>query len=226
MQLQKRLFSLLLAVTLLLAVSAAAYAHEAPDLSRPGSIQITMHQGETVVGGGTLTLYRVGAVREDDGNYSFVLTGDFTGCGEALTEVQSAGLAKKLAQYARNHSLTGTTKTIGTDGKASFPELEPGLYLLVQNKAAGGYQAAEPFLVSVPLLEDGRYLYDVDASPKVELVKEPATPTTNPPKPTEPSLPQTGQLNWPVPVLVVSGLGLFSAGWALRSGKKKDSDEK
>lgn len=29
------------------------------------------------------------------------------------------------------------------------------------------------------------------------------------------SLPQTGQLNWPVPVLAVSGVVLFAFGWAL-----------
>lgn len=28
-------------------------------------------------------------------------------------------------------------------------------------------------------------------------------------------LPQTGQLNWPVPVLAVSGVLLFAAGWVL-----------
>ena len=46
-------------------------------------------------------------------------------------------------------------------------------------------------------------------------------PTTPPTK-----LPQTGQLNWPVPVLVVLGLALFSLGWGLRFGRRKDSHEK
>ena len=31
---------------------------------------------------------------------------------------------------------------------------------------------------------------------------------------------QTGQLNWPVPVLTVAGLGLFLAGWLLRFGRQ------
>ena len=34
---------------------------------------------------------------------------------------------------------------------------------------------------------------------------------------------QTGQLNWPVPVLACSGVLLFAAGWVLnRQGKKKN----
>jgi hypothetical protein len=34
-----------------------------------------------------------------------------------------------------------------------------------------------------------------------------------------PKLPQTGQLNWPIPVLVVLGLAAFSIGWNLRFGR-------
>ena len=83
----------------------------------------------------------------------------------------------------------------------------------------------------------------MDASPKVtpspkpgdtkpptqtETPSTPTTPTspTTPTTPGKPNLPYTGQLNWPIPVLVVLGLVLFSAGWLLRFGKKKDSYEK
>lgn len=37
----------------------------------------------------------------------------------------------------------------------------------------------------------------------------------HPDNPVMSSLPQTGQLNWPVPVLAVSGVVLFAFGWAL-----------
>ena len=40
--------------------------------------------------------------------------------------------------------------------------------------------------------------------------------------PDKPVLPQTGQLNWPVPVLACSGVLLFAIGWVLnRQGKKQ-----
>ena len=35
------------------------------------------------------------------------------------------------------------------------------------------------------------------------------------------TLPQTGQLNWPVPVLAAFGLCLIAAGWALRCGGQR-----
>ncbi|MDY4953208.1 MAG: SpaA isopeptide-forming pilin-related protein [Candidatus Onthomonas sp.] len=235
MSIGKRLPALFLAVLLLCTVGVTAAAHNVPDLSRKGSITVTMHQGETVVSGGSLTLYRVGEVREEDGNYSFALTGDFTGCGQSLTNIQSAQLAKNLAQYVADHDLIGTTREINSSGTVTFPQLTLGLYLLVQNKAASGYNKAEPFLVSVPMRENGTYVYDVNASPKVEVEKasEPDNPSpVKPSSPTSPQsvksqskLPQTGQLNWPVPVLAVSGMCLFAIGWMLRSGKKKGSHE-
>lgn len=230
MLIRKRLLALFTTVMVLCTMSVAAFAHDVPDISKKGSIQITMQQGKTVVSGGNLTLYRVGAVSENDGNYSFVLTGDFKDCGASLDKLQSNELANKLAQYAANKKLTGTTKEIGKDGTASFTDLELGLYLLVQNKAATGYNKVDSFLVTVPMLENGKYIYDVNASPKVEVKPNPTTPTTpstqKPSTPSSSTLPKTGQLNWPVPILVVSGLVLFSIGWMLRFGNKKGNYEK
>ncbi|MDO5785627.1 MAG: pilin N-terminal domain-containing protein [Eubacteriales bacterium] len=226
MSIRKRLVALLAAAVLLCTIGATAFAYDVPDMSKKGCIQITMKQGKTVVPGGNLTLYRVGSVYADNGNYSFQLTGNFKDCGESLKDVQSAALAKKLAQYAAKNKIAGTTKDIGKDGKITFDNLELGLYLMVQDKAANGYNKAEPFLVTVPMLENGKYVYDVNASPKVEVEKEPTKPTTQTNKPTSSTLPKTGQLDWPIPILVVSGLGLFSIGWMLRFGNKKGKYEK
>ena len=277
MPIRKRIFVLFIAAMLMCISSITVCAQNAPDMSKKGSIKVTIQQGTEVISGGTLTLYRVGAIQESDGNYSFVLTGDFKDCGESLDDIQSAQLAKNLAQYAADHSLSGTVKEIGRNGTVVFSDLEPGLYLLVQETAPEGYEKIDPFLVTVPMEEDGSYVYDVDASPKVEPNKpeeptkpsEPANPTepvepteptdpsepANPTEPTEPmeptdpseptkpltptdpsgpstpskpstpALPQTGQLTWPIPVLVVLGLGLFSLGWMLRFGRRKGSYE-
>lgn len=229
MRLFRRLMPMLTAALLLCAMSVSAFAHQVPDLDQKGSISLTMAKGSTIVPGGSLTLYRVGEVCEEDGNYSFRPTGDFADYDQPLEDVQSAELAEDLAEYVKNHHLTGTTKTIGQDGKIVFPDLELGLYLLVQNQAAEGYSKAEPFLVTVPMQEKGAYVYQVDASPKVAVEQEKKPTSPNSPKPGTPGqtrLPQTGQLNWPVPVLVVLGLGLFSIGWMLRFGARKDSREK
>lgn len=244
MQLYKRCTALFLTM-LICSINIFAYAHEVPDLSKTGYITVMMTYEKDAVPGGTLTLYKVGDVWEDDGNYSFVLTDDFKDSCVSLENIQSPQLAKTLAVYAEEQELTGTTKEIGNDGNVTFLKMELGLYLLIQTDAAEGYAKVDPFLVSVPMNEDGVYCYEVDASPKVELKNEetsetpsetledpktptdpktPASPTTST-TPSSSSLPQTGQLNWPIPVLAVLGLMLFSVGWILRFDRKRDSYE-
>lgn len=237
MPIQKRLFALLIAAWMFCFMYATVFAHEVPDLSEKGSIRITMSDGGEAVPGGTLTLYRVGSVKEHDGDYNFELTGDFAESKVSLKNIASARTAKELAAYAEKKNLAGTTKEISREGTLAFSDLKVGLYLLVQKEPAGGYYKADPFVVSVPMLEDGVYLYDVDASPKAELEETPGKPhkpgrppaPSGPPAPSAPpdlTLPQTGQMNWPVPVLVSAGLCLFAAGWYLRFGKRSESYEK
>lgn len=275
----KRLSALLTAVCMLCVLALTAYAEPLLDLTKTGSIGVTMRYEGQAVPGGSLTLYQVGDVQNKDGSYSFVLTDEFAASGADLAGVGSADLdadlARALAAYAADHDLKGWTQQIAGDGTAEFREVKPGLYLLVQTEAAEGYNPASPFLVSMPMLEEGKYIYEVDAAPKVELtpISTPGptpTPTPTPgipfipiipiipfwptptpvvtptvplepakpvisvdiepapegpaatPRPAAPILPQTGQLNWPVPVLAAAGLGLFSVGWVLRYGKKDD----
>lgn len=153
-----------------------------------GSITVNFRwQGEAVAGG-TLTLHRVG-----DSDYN--LTEGFEDCEVELSEPYDADLAWELAEFAKN--IPGQTKSVGADGTAVFEPLEPGLYLVVQREAAEGFQTISPFLVGIPMQVDGALVYHVDASPKASPV---------------PKLPQTGQVNWPVPVMAAAGILLLLAG--------------
>ena len=211
---KKHLISALLALLVLLCLPlSAAAAHPVPDLTRKGSITITMKYKGKPVSGGTLALYRVGDVHEDDGNYSFVPVKGL----EALdySDIQSPDLAKAAAKAVEEKKIAAVkTVTIGSSGTAEFSDLALGLYLVAQKTAASGYKMTASFLVSVPYLEDGAYVYNVKADPKTDLEREVVPAPTQ--KPSTPSgggkLPQTGQLWWPVPVLICMGLGCIAVG--------------
>ena len=218
----RRICSLVLILALVWAMALPVCAHEVPDPDRLGSITVTMaYEGEPVPGG-RLTLFRVADVVSDDGDYLFAYTPDFAGCSIPLAELSSAELPEALAEIAAQKNLQGVTQIVDEAGKAVFADLKNGLYLLVQEEAAPGYRRVNPFLVSVPQYEEGRYIYDVETAPKNEAGPEPEP--TEPPPPTEPDgpdLPQTGQLNWPVPVLAVLGMLLVAAGVALCNAEKR-----
>lgn len=272
---RKRLAAVLAALTLLVWCAAPAFALEVIDLSRTGSIKVSLYDSETseAVGGGTLTLYRVAKVQKDNANLSFVYTNGFEDCGVELGDLSEGELAGRLAEKIAA-TAESTTVEISDLGAAEFGDLEVGLYLVVQTTAAENYNVINPFLVSVPIQENGSYVYDVDALPKVgtaakktpEPPDTPDTPDTpdkpdeenpntpaapgpdnpdgwvlgangekiylNPeaPSPDNPNghvmgahgLPQTGQLNWPIPVLAVTGVVLVAAGIKLKKGTRKD----
>ena len=136
-------------------------AHEVPDLTRQGSISVTMHYQGDPVSGGELTLYRVGDIIEEDGNYSFTPTAQILPSGVSFEKVHAYETAKKLASFVKKEKLAGTTVRINSKGTANFEDIDPGLYLLMQNKAAQGYACINPFLVSVPMRTGDDYMYHV-----------------------------------------------------------------
>ena len=159
------------------------------------------------------------AVKTDDFGY-FVLTDEYAASGIEIGDLSDESLAASFAQYIKENELSGTTKNINKKGEVVFDELESGLYLFVQKKAASGYAKMKPFLVSLPALVDGEYVYEVNASPKTGI--EPQKPKPSDPPP---NLPQTGQDNVWVPVLATGGILLVVMGICLIVGGKKKKHE-
>lgn len=229
----RRITALLAAVCMLCMLSTTAYAHEAPNLTQKGSIRVALRYGGKPVSGGTMRAYRVAQVAEDDGDYRFQALAPYIVKELTQENLDSPELAEAFAGQVTGD---GIAPVSSADGVTRFENLIPGLYLIVQTEAAPGYCKAKAFLVTLPFFDDGQYRYDVDATVKAELEPEigpspSPSPSVSPsPSPTpgtsDPKLPQTGQLNWPVPVLTVLGLGIFALGWNLRFGRKRDDDEK
>jgi len=222
----KRYIAVLLTAWLLCPLPGTARAHEVPDFRQKGTVTVEMTFDDKPVTGGSLSAYRVGQIREDDGSYSFVPSPEMDAFPGDYADITDPKLAEQVAAFVEKETLSPCAKAENKDGKAVFADLELGLYLIVQSKASDGFDPITPFLVSVPMNEDDQYVYEVNAVGKFQLHLAPPAPTT----PAQPEgsgskLPQTGQLNWPIPVLAVMGLLLFSAGWVLRFGTGKDSNE-
>lgn len=221
---QKKKTSVVILIFLVFSLSLNVFAAGPLDMEKTGSISVNMKYQGQAVPGGSLTLYHIAApVWKNDG-YCFEFTQQFEGCTLSLEQLNTQEVSRDYTQYVIDHSISGKEKTINSQGEVVFEDLVLGLYLLVQEEAAEGYFAASPFLVSVPMNHGEEWIYDVDASPKVDIEREPTTPTA-PEPPGTPQIPPTGQLKWPIPVLAVSGLLLFAIGWSFCAGKKKKKDE-
>ncbi len=215
----KRMAALCIVLCLLCGLHLTAYALEAPDPARKGSITVQMKDGGKTITGGTLTAYRVGELREDNGNYSFEKTATMADFPQSYGDIDSASLAEQVNTFVKEHKLPAYGTADNKNGNVVFTDLELGLYLIVQTTPSDGYAPLNSFLVTVPIQEDGNYVYEVNAAGKFQLAQKPGP--TDPSKPPKPNLPQTGQLNWPVPVLAAMGIGLLVLGLALRLAGRK-----
>ena len=206
---------------------------------------------EHVMSGGEMSLYTVGAAALGDTGYYFdTSAGRFSGTAEAdmipgldskeLSE-QNADLARRLSAYTSSME-ADRTATI-ENGEAAFTGLRPGLYLIVMTKADSTGAKVTPFLMSVP---DESGNCNIKAQPKPEIeprttplptpvptLTPPPLPSLTPPAPTpapEPTgkpgeLPYTGQLWWPVPVLLAAGILLVAAGIVICRKKSGSGEE-
>ena len=135
--------------TMMLMLSVPVMASE----PQSGSITADIHTSNgTKVPGGTLTAYKVAEAK--DNKYQYVEA--FTGCTVDLSQIGKGKtgepeLSKALAAYASNKGLKGTTVTIDNNGRATFPNLELGYYLIVQETPAKGYYKIAPFSVTVQI---------------------------------------------------------------------------
>ena len=231
-----RILAILVGLSMLFAFAVNASGAEAaapmPDLTQKGSLTFRLDVDGVPLDSGKLKLYYVATVElVSEKVYDFRLL-DTLAQGGATLDTQA------LYDGVQAERLLGCAQAVGTaylsapieDGKASFSDLDAGLYLVWQRPedASEGYAAIAPFLISVPKWQDGHYTLQVVADPKVPFETEPTVPPppTEPPPPPPPELPQTGQLNWPVPVMAVTGALLIIVGWILCAGRKRCEHEK
>ena len=229
---KNRILSLLMALVLVFSFAVKASASdkpvEMPNLDHKGSLEFTMDVDGVPLDTGFLNMYYVaGIVQVEEDRYDFRLVKELADAGAKLDtkDLYDGVQAENLLKVA-GRVLTGYLRAPIAEGKAAFPDLDAGLYLVWQADAdaSEGYAAIHPFLISVPRWQNGAYTLYVEADPKVPFETEPTTPPPPPPPP-PPELPQTGLLKWPVPVMAIAGITLFVVGWILCWRRKRIEHE-
>jgi hypothetical protein len=208
----------LLCLIWMLCLAVPVRALDTPQERDDCSIEVLVRYAGENVQGGSLTAVRVGYVAQENGDWFFFQ--ELTGV--KLKDITSPDAPAAQWEFYESNRNVLYSQTKAVEGApVLFEGLQTGLYLIFQEEAAPGFSPMSPFLVSVPYLEDGEYQYHVTAVQKSELEREPE-PSAPPPTEPDPSLPQTGQTNWPIPVMAASGLTLIVIGCLLRFGKKPE----
>ena len=217
----KRVLSLIAALLILCTLLLGADAHDYVQMDREGSVTLELKYDDEPLIGGKFSCIKVADVVEEDGNYYFrtLVENEIYREGmPTLAHVQE--LVKNNPEAFNSGKITCSNET----GTVTFEGCLPGLYLITQDTKIQGYGLMNAFLVSVPYMDDGVYVYDITAQTKSALEQD-EIETEPEEEDKDDKLPQTGQLNWPVPAMAACGLAVFAFGWYLRFGKKKETYE-
>ena len=170
----------------LMPLGISASAAERIDVEKPVSLTLTCRPQDAPLGGMNFSIYRVAEVSS---TVHFTLTAPFDSYSVKVNGLNSASAwraaANTLATYAAADGLAANDAgATGTDGKVSFTDLKPGLYLIVGEKLKVGRKTytATPSLLCLPDLDETNdtWMYDVSASPKMDVN------TSTKPKPDNP----------------------------------------
>lgn len=141
------------------------------DGSRMSSLSVTYQYDTVMLSNVDVSLYYLASV---DATGVFQFTDDYLDVAFDTTNISSSDLtlqAETIENYISSHQLQASSllKT-NQNGVTNFSNLVPGLYLvIVDSKVVGDYRYdASPTIVSIPILEDGTYQYDVQMNIKTE----------------------------------------------------------
>lgn len=141
------------------------------DGSRTSSLSVTYQYDTVMLSNVDVSLYYLASV-DESGVFQF--TDDYLDVAFDTTNISSSDLtlqAETIENYISSHQLQASSllKT-NQNGVTNFSNLVPGLYLVtVDSKVVGDYRYdASPTIVSIPILEDGTYQYDVQMNIKTE----------------------------------------------------------
>ena len=167
---RNRIGLLCLAVLLVCVLPMTVFAQNF-DAARKGSISVTLTEGseKKPVAGAELSAYYVAEARiGTDQKLLYSYTGDFVNCDFSLDDPK---LTEKLEAYIGEKKLEGNKQVTDAKGAAVYSNLPLGLYFVMQKETEAGQASCTPFLVTVPMQNDNGFVYDVDASPKTDVVR-------------------------------------------------------
>ena len=158
-------------VFLLLAVFPLTAMAQQFEPDRLGSISVALvsQDGTKPMEGAELSVFHVATVGADEnGTLFYTYTDAFSDCGVELNDPE---LVKTLETFVSGKDIPAQKIVTDSQGKAACENLPLGLYFVKQTGDVEGFASCASFLVTVPMKTENGYQYDVDASPKTDVVR-------------------------------------------------------
>lgn len=164
---------LIMLIVLLVYITQLSLTPLAVSVDTKGSITLSTFSKESRVpiSGAVFRLYCFALAQTGWEGLNFEYTDDFSSNGMDIRDLSDSYLPSHLAVYAESNSLAFTEKSTDDTGYLSFDNLSVGAYLVVPVSIDEEYLTPAPFIVCVPMMDEtqNKWIYDVDATPKIEI---------------------------------------------------------
>lgn len=168
-------FAVCIALLLLCVIPVYADINTSIDVTVHGSISVTLTDGEGAISGAEITLYRIADAEFDKSgnlsNLTFTYVDSYKDFGGVPGDLTDRSSINRLANFTQTNNIRGTARTTDENGYTIFPDLEAGMYLAVQTSSVEGFTTCSPFVVALPVYENGHLIYDIDATPKTDVLR-------------------------------------------------------
>lgn len=139
------------------------------DFSRKGIIDITLSEEEDIkVSGAEITIYKVADAGVNNSNLEFVYDDDLSTCEKDL---DAGNITSEVVTCVTSSGVVSYNGVTDTEGRVYFENLDLGLYLVTQTNQVEGYSKVSPFTVMIPQVQDNSWIYDIKATPKVDIIR-------------------------------------------------------
>lgn len=167
---RNKLISFCLVFLLLAVFPLTAVAQQfKPDQLGSISVALVSQDGTKPMEGAELSVFHIATVGADEnGTLFYAYTDAFSNCG---VEPDDPELVKTLETFVSGKDIPAQKIITDSQGKGICEDLPLGLYFVQQTGAVEGFAPCTSFLVTLPVKTDSGFVYDVDASPKTDIVR-------------------------------------------------------
>lgn len=141
------------------------------DFEGRGTIELLLKESTdgTMVSGAEISIVKIAKAIDKNNNLAFEYVDEISDCSLLVDEIKD--VSSELLECIDKSNLKYDKKITDKNGMVKFNNLELGLYLIKQTNKLEGYSSFLPFLIMIPEFIDDEWNYDIEATPKTDIIK-------------------------------------------------------
>lgn len=141
------------------------------DFEGRGTIELLLKESTdgTMVPGAEISIVKIAKAIDKNNNLAFEYVDEISDCSLLVDEIKD--VSSELLECIDKSNLKYDKKITDKNGMVKFNNLELGLYLIKQTNKIEGYSSFLPFLIMIPEFIDDEWNYDIEATPKTDIIK-------------------------------------------------------